>query len=122
MIKIFFVTSQDLHNKLEKLEEMNQMHSSNKFNMYHTTNIFEDEATKCACPHQESVSYLDTSCKISEGKIIIDLFKKPTDRNMYLLPSSCHPLHQYKNIPMIINRLCNIPETRDLRLLELKDM
>ena len=67
---------------------MNEMHPSTKFTMSHTTNIIEDEATRCACPHQESVSYLDTSCKISEGKIIIDLFKKPTARNMYLLPLS----------------------------------
>ena len=83
MIKIFFGTSQDLHNILE---EMNEMHPSIKFTMSYTINIIEDEATRCACPHKESVSYLDTSCKISEGKIIIDLFKKPTARNMYLLP------------------------------------
>ena len=92
---------------------MNQMHQSIKFTMSHTTNIFEDEATKCACPYQESVSYLDTSYKISEGKIILDLFKKPTDRNMYLLPSSCHPPHQHENIPfslaMRINRVCKRP-------------
>ena len=45
---------------------------------------------------------------------------------MYLLPSSCHPPHQHENVPfslaMRIVRTCAFPETRDLRLSELKNM
>ena len=74
----------------------------------------------------ESIPFLDTSCKIIDGKIILDLHKKETDRNMYLLPSSCHPPHQHENVPfslaMRIVRICSLPETRDQRLLELKEM
>ena len=50
--------------------------------------------------------------------------KKPTDRNMCLLPTSCHPPFQQENIPfslaMIINKICIFPETRDQKLAEIK--
>ena len=58
--------------------------------------------------------------------IIVDLFKKPTDRNMYLLTSSYHPNHITSNIPyslaLRITRICSEPETRDLRHSELKEL
>ena len=45
---------------------------------------------------------------------------------MYLLSSLCHPPHQPENIPYIlamrINRVFTFPETRDTRLVELKQM
>ena len=40
---------------------------------------------------KSSISFLDTSLSIEKGKVEIDLFRKITDRNQYLLPSSCHP-------------------------------
>ena len=45
---------------------------------------------------------------------------------MYLLPSSCHPPHQHENVPFSLAmrdvRICSLPEARDLRISELKDM
>ena len=94
--------------------------------MSHTSNNCEDETTSCTCPVQDSIQFLDTSCTISAGKIILDLYKKPTDRNMYLLPSSCHPPHQHENVPislaMRINRICTFSETREKRFQELAGM
>ena len=123
LFKLFIGTTQDLH---KIFEEMNKIHPSIKFTMSHTTNRDEDISTRCTCPNKDSVQYLDTSCQIIEGKIIFDLFKKPTDRNMYLLPSSCHPPHQHQNIPfslaMRINRVCSAPELREMRFKELKEM
>ena len=59
-------------------------------------------------------------------EILIDLYKKETDRNQYLLTSSCHPSHVTTNIPfslaLRIVRICSLPETRDKRLIELKQM
>ena len=56
----------------------------------------------------------------------MDLYKKPTDRCQYLLPSSCHPAHVTENIPFSlayrIVRICSEQESRDLRLKELKDL
>ena len=94
--------------------------------MSHTTYKHESVMTRCACKAQETISFLDTSCQIIEEKIILDLYKKPTDRNMYLLPSSCHPQHIHENAPfslaLRIVRNCTLPETRDQRLEELRDM
>ena len=63
---------------------------------------------------------------IKEGKIDIDLYRKPTDRNQYLLTSSCHPIETFKAIPyslaMRINRICTNKENKEKRFLELKEM
>ena len=60
------------------------------------------------------------------GKIITGLYRKETDRNQYLLPSSCHPAHVTENIPfslaMRIVRICALKEDREKRFLELKDL
>ena len=49
---------------------------------------------------------------------------KKTDRNMYLLPSSCHPPHCTKNIPfslcLRIVRICSKPEDREKQFSNLK--
>ena len=80
----------------------------------------------CDCEPVEAIQFLDTSCKIVEGKIITDLYRKETDRNQYLLPSSCHPAHVTENIPyslaMRIVRICAIEEDREKRFKELKDL
>ena len=51
--------------------------------------------------------------------------RKETDRNQYLLPSSCHPAHVTQNIPyslaLRIVRICSFKEDRERRFLELKD-
>ena len=58
--------------------------------------------------------------------ISVDLYRKPSDRCAYLLPSSCHPPHTTKNIPfslaLRIVRICTYTDSRDLRLRELKEM
>ena len=56
----------------------------------------------------------------------MDLYRKPTDQNQYLLPSSCHPAHIINNIPFSlayrIVRICSEPDTRDQRLDELRQL
>ena len=39
----------------------------------------------------KTVIFLDTTVTIKNGTITTDLYRKPTDRIQYLLPSSCHP-------------------------------
>ena len=52
--------------------------------------------------------------------------KKPSDRNQYLSPSSCHPKTTTKAIPFSLSlrivRICSKPEDRDKRLAELKEL
>ena len=55
-----------------------------------------------------------------------DLYRKKTDRNQYLLTSSCHPAHTTQNIPfslaLRIVRICSLPEDREKRFSELKTL
>ena len=92
--------------------------------MNHTTLEHEAINQKCGCEPQQSIPFLDTLCTIKEGRIETDLYKKETDRNQYLLPTSCHPATTNSAIPidlsMRIIRICNNPEKRDHRLNELK--
>ena len=94
--------------------------------MEHTSNELEAQEDKCDCPQKTPISFLDTSCRLEEGKIHIDLFRKESARNQYFLPSSIHPGTVTKNIPFslslrIIRTCTDIPD-RDNRLMELKSM
>ena len=75
---------------------------------------------------QEKVNFLDVMVSIENQKIETDLYKKPTDRCQYLLPSSCHPSHITRNIPYSLAyrlvRICSTTEKLDQRLNELKEM
>ena len=72
------------------LEEMNKINPTLKFTMTHTSVIEEALEERCSCPNRNSIPFLDTSLSLEDGKIEVDLFRKPTDRNQYLLPTSCH--------------------------------
>ena len=98
-----------------------------KFTMSHTTPDHElQQPPSCTCPIISSIPYLDTSCQIKEGQIVTDLYRKPTDKNQYLLYSSCHPAECLQSIPYSlstrINRVCSEEETQDMRFEELKCM
>jgi hypothetical protein len=60
------------------------------------------------------------------GKIEVDLYRKKTDRNQYLLPSSCHPKTTCLSIPYSLSlriiRICTNPKTAVERLQELKEL
>ena len=78
----------------------------------------------CYCHTSRSIPFLDTQVSIREGKLSTDLYRKPTDRCMYLLPSSCHPAHTTRNIPYSLCyrlvRICSDRKTLLNRLEELK--
>ena len=121
IFSIFQGTSKDLH---KLFDEMNQLHKSIKFTMNHTSLPNESEGDKCSCKQQFSIPFLDVSCSIQDGRIETDLYRKETDRNMYLLPSSCHPPSCTKNIPfslcLRIVRICSKSEYRENQFLKLK--
>jgi hypothetical protein len=108
------------------MEVENQLHRSIKFTMNHTSSPAEAAENRCKCKRQFSIPFLDVLCSIQEGKIETDLFRKDTDRNMYLLPSSCHPPSCTKNIPfslcLRIVRICSKPEYREKQFLNLKKL
>ena len=120
---IFLGSLQKLH---EFFNEINEIHPNIKFTMSHTTPSTEQQNPTCSCEPKDSIPYLDTSCQIKQGKIITDLYRKPTDKNQYLLTSSCHPIECLDSIPfslsLRINRVCSEEETREQRFKELKQM
>ena len=121
-ISIWKGTSKDLH---KFLEDINQIHPNIKFTMKHTTNSLEVPEDRCDCTEEKSIAFLDTSLMIKNTKISVDLYKKPTDRNQYLLTNSIHPPDCLKNIPyslaLRITRMCTEKEDREKRYMELKE-
>ena len=118
---LFKGTSKQLHNFFE---ELNEVHPTLKFTLQHTSPPNECEEDRCDCEHLNSIPFLDTLCSIDNGSIDTDLYRKPTDRNQYLLPESCHSKNTCKSIPFSLGlrvvRICSKAENRDKRLNELK--
>ena len=110
------------------LKEINLIHPSIKFTAEFTSPYSCDieGPHDCFCHQARSVPFLDTSVSVKGGKFSTDLYKKPTDRCQYLLPSSCHPSHIVKNIPYNlayrILRICSDKENLMKRLGELKNL
>ena len=123
IFSIFKGTTKDLH---KLFDEMNKLHKSIKFTMNHSSPANEAEDDSCQCEKQSSIPFLDVSCSIQNGKIETDLHRKETDRNMYLLPTSCHPPSCTNNIPfslcLRIVRICSKPEYREEQFLKLKEL
>ena len=103
------------------LNEINLSNPNIRLTMNHTSIPEEQEKHKCDCEPKSAIPFFDTLCSIKEGRIDIE----PTDRNQYLLPSSCHQKQTTLAIPrslaIRIVRICSDPNTRDQRLHELQD-
>ena len=123
IFQIFQGTTKELH---KLFDSINQIHPTLKFTLQHTTLENEKEEDKCGCEERKAIPFLDTSCSLKKGKIIVDLYRKESDRNQYLLTDSCHPIGCTKNIPFSLGlrivRICTEPETRDKRLSELREL
>ena len=70
------------------------------------------------------VNFLDVKVIKRDGKIITDLYAKPTDTHQYLVSSSCHPYHCKESIPysqaLPVNRICSNNAFFDQRCNELE--
>jgi hypothetical protein len=118
---IFYGSTKQLH---KFFQEVNNIHPNIKLTMSHTS--LKSELEPCECSFKESIPFLDTECKIKEGKIVTDLYRKPSDRNQYLLTSSCSPASCTENIPfslaLRILRNCSESTTKEIRFQELKEL
>ena len=136
VIKIFFRFIDDLFlvytGSVESLDtflnEINNLHPTLKFTFNYTSpfpcSFPPDTPHDCFCHTTRSLPFLDTLVTIKDGQIETDLYRKPTDRCQYLLPSSCHPSHVTKNIPyslaLRLVRICSQSSQLLKRLDELK--
>ena len=120
---IWIGTSKSLH---KFLQEVNSINPTIELTMSHTAVPGEATEDRCDCDIKDSVSFLDTECKIVEGIIETNLYRKPSDRNQYLLPSSCHPKQTTRAIPFSlatrIIRICSNKEKREIEFSKLKEL
>ena len=108
---IFNGTTKELH---KLLAEINKIHPTMNLTMNHTSVPGEKIEDQSDCPKQSAIPFLDTLCSIVDGRVETDLYKKKTDRNQYLLPTSCHPKKTTNSIPHSLAlrflRICSSPE------------
>ena len=120
---IFCGSTRDLHSLFK---EINAINSSIQLTMSHTSVPGEDPLEKCECETKESIPFLDTLCSLKDGKVETTLYRKDTDRNQYLLPSSCHPRQTTRSIPYSlatrIVRICSNTQDREKELEKLKKL
>ena len=92
------------------LEEINNIHPTIKFTA---------DTSDC------SVNFAGVKVLLKDGKIITDLYVKPTDTHLYIDTSSCHPYHCKKSITtysqaLHLNRICSNNAFFDKRCNELE--
>ena len=83
-------------------------------NSYHSTIRFAAEVSN------DKHIFLDTTSHLTDDRVAVDLYTKPTDSRQYLLPTSCYPPHCSKNIPyslaLCIRRICSDDEVFEKRV------
>ena len=87
------------------------------------SDLFTENSDNFDCATQDSIPFLDTSLRIEKGQIVSDLYKKPTDRNQYLLTNRTHPLMVSQIYPfslaLIIKRVSMKPDDQETRFSKL---
>ena len=65
----------------------------------------------------DGLEFLDLKLKMFNGKISVDVFSKPTNSFTYVLPSTCYPNRNIKNvrkgIAQRLTRICDSDEKYD---------
>ena len=73
---------------------------------------------------ERKLDFLDTTIYLEDRKLAFDVYSKPIDSHLYLLPDSCHPKESTKNIPygvaLRLRRICSKEEAFGNRSKEYK--
>ena len=71
---------------------------------------------------ENGLEFLDLKLKIVEGKVNVDVYSKPTNSFTYVLPSTCYPYKNIRNIPkgiaLRLRRICDNDEKYNQRYSE----
>ena len=74
---------------------------------------------------ENEIEFLDLKLKIAEGKINVDVYSKPTNSFTYVLPSTCYPYKNIRNVPKVIalrlRHICDTDEKYNQRSSEYKN-
>ena len=126
---LFLIYRGSIENLEHFLSEINNLHPTIKFTSSFTCPFpctFPPGVTHdCFCYSSRSIPFLDTLVTIKNNTLVTDVYKKPTNCNQILLPSSCHPAHIPNNIPLSICfrfvRICSFKHILKIRLDEMKE-
>ena len=127
---IFLIWKGNLTDLIQFLDQINNLHPTIKFTYDYTCpypcTYPSDIQHDCFCYTSRSIPFLDTLVTIKNKTIVTDVYRKPTDRCQYLLPTSNHPAHITTNIPYSLCyrlvRICSEKETLNKRFSELKQL
>ena len=105
---VFLIWNKSLISTEEIVDFMNALHSKLKFT--HETS-------------DTSLPFLDVLIIIENGRIITDIYHKPTDTKQYLDYKSCHPRSTKNNVPYCLaRRICTIVTDGNLRKKRLQEL
>ena len=80
-----------------------------------TKEAIEDQ---CDCEKKSEIAFLNTLVSFKNGFLDTNLYQKETDRNQYLLPSSCHGKQTTAVIPYSLSlrivRICSDQKNREI--------
>ena len=117
---IFVGSTKKLH---KFLNEVNKINPSIQLTMNHTSLENENKEDRRDCNMKKAISFLDNLVTIKEGRIDLDLYRKETDRNQYLSPSSCHNKQTTASIPFSLSfRISTDQANRERQFLDLKQL
>ena len=107
---IFFIWTDSEENLNKFLKDLNEFHPNLKFTY---------EKSK------EKIIFLGVAIKLTNGKIVTDLYYKPTDSYQYLHHDSCHAEHIKRSIifsqTLRLDRICSQKSYVDSHVKELKN-
>ena len=73
----------------------------------------------------DGIEFLDLKLKLKNSKIAVDVFPKPTNSFIYVLPTSCYPIKSLNNIPRGIafhlRHICDTVEKSNSRSTKYKN-
>ena len=74
---------------------------------------------------EDGIEFLDLKLKLENSKIVVDVFSKPTNSFIYVLPTSCYHRKSINNIPrgiaLRLRRICDTDEKFNSRSIEYKN-
>lgn len=126
----FFMVWKKSWQKLDEfLTAINNIHPTLKFTYEYTCpypcDMPENISHDCFCHTSRSIAFLDTLVEIKGGKIVTDLYTKPTNRAGFLRKESNHPPHIFKNIPysrlFSLLRICSKEGSFEKRTAEFRE-
>ena len=73
---------------------------------------------------EDGIEFLDLKFKLKNSKIAVEVFAKPTNSFIFVLPTSCYPRKSINNIPrgiaLRLRRICVTDEKFDSRSIHIK--